>query len=1513
MHAGVGGPDHHVRRQRVHARVDEDRVAGFQGIRREQRPERLHGIAGRGAGVPVVADRRGVLVADERAVVDEIGVPRGRRGADREDVVGGVLNTRSQRVRDADPGPQRAIGLPRIPREVTVIRLRGRDGGVRRAVVETDRNVDEIAGAQAAPRDDHLAIGPELLQTIGREQLDQLRRRARRLSGVAVEAEVDPAAVLRGERTRQPRRMILGDEVGQVAGVDGRRVDGVRAPRATVIARDPRRQVEVVVLARAPRVGLVSQHLVPGRHPRRPRLRRLVRPDRPPRRVVRRAPLQHRPRRKRPHVHRLVPQTHPPPRRRVVEHPAPLHVRRRREVVDQRRAQALDEQPLRPGRVDGERVVPHRAQVDLSAPPQRLVVVRQPAEPPEDAREAHHPVDRRRRRCPRERPVREPVEPQPTELLEAPDPVRPVHVHEPRIRRQRVRVEPQLVPPVRQRRERVLPEPQLRPARGDAAQLNAIDLLPRAQVVVRVGRDPHRLDLVGRWREGDVEVGGSTGQAGIGAVEDGMERVGHVEQLHLGDESVTPRLTDGHAGGRHGRAVAERDELDRSVPRRRRPGRGVVPVGRYVRRAEGLRGGKRGRAELAAEVDNGARVLREQERGGRGGEQVVEVAGEAPLRRVGHAQRHVPQSPRPQDVVLQLHVLARPRHLHRVRRQLHHRVVRQRQRAARCQHVVHPDPARPAVVHQVVGHRVRPEEHRQVDPCPVVVHRVAQHHDVPGPHPHPVPAVAVHPRVPQRAAADPHPRRVPPARHVVHHHAEAAPYREPRCVVVRLVREVLSRRLQLEPRRVAVRHVAVRLSRQIRRRVLEVEPPPVVPRHVARHVEARRDHHQPRVRVVVERVVPHHHVGAHVFQIHPDLLPPVRVVGLVAQHRRVLPPREHPVVLVPVPRVVARVPVEHVVPDHRPARRRVHDVQPGVRVLEHPCALQREARRAGAHVDPVEAPGDRQGRQRHRVRVAQLERVAARRPVAPVQHRLVPRSHRPLDVHAGIRMADDDVGRQGVRPRVHEDRVAELEVVGLQDRPDRGLRGGRREPVVGVVAGRRCVLAVGRRGVVDVEVGNRRNDTEHRLRLTEDRRRSDRADPDHVLVRRREQGGVDEPAERPVVELIVGEQLEGPDRARAGEVNPHVAREAVGAPADVERGLLRQPLASVGIRHQDVLGRALGRLGRIAVGAEVDEPAVVLRLVGERVTGTPAVDGGTLRGIGGERSLRRRRTGDGRRGRRRLEAAVERLLVEVVVLAVSHDRRGRQVARQDHLPPSGRQRRRPLESGLRLTAVVRHLVGDRHEAGGRRREHAALLGTRRRGAEVVDEQLSADRQPLWAERVDEEGVVAGSVESDEPFPASRPVVVAEPRRRYAEEGGEVHLAVDPRGHRGTGERPASVERRRQALGDRRAQNAVGAVGIDEERVDAQAVAIAEIGELPGLERRAIALPEPDFPAGGCQQEVEVALEVPLAVVRDEDPVSRLGPDDVVPEMDVVGVRGADAVGRGLEDRVVDDLVRRGLR
>src|SRR5438034_1191099 len=73
------------------------------------------------------------------------------------------------------------------------------------------------------------------------------------------------------------------------------------------------------------------------------------------------------------------------------------------------------------------------------------------------------------------------------------------------------------------------------------------------------------------------------------------------------------------------------------------------------------------------------------------------------------------------------------------------------------------------------------------------------------------------------------------------------------------------------------------------------------------------------------------------------------------------------------------------------------------------------------------------------------------------------------------------------------------------------------------------------------------------------------------------------------------------------------------------------------------------------------------------------------------------------------------------------------------------------------------------------------------------------------------------------------------------------------------------------------------------------------------------LPEPDFPAGGCQQEVEVALEVPLAVVRDEDPVSRLGPDDVVPEMDVVGVRGADAIGRGLEERVVDDLVRRGLR
>ena len=166
-----------------------------------------------------------------------------------------------------------------------------------------------------------------------------------------------------------------------------------------MVAARLRGEVEVVVLAPARGGRLVAQHLARGRHPRRPRLRRLLRPQRPHPPVARRAPPQHRQHLRRELLyHRLVPHTHPPPRRRVVHHPKLLHPRRRREVVDQRRRQVLHVQPLRPARPDGERVVPHLAQIHFPAPPERLLVaVRQPRPQRPIRVEVHHPVHRRSR------------------------------------------------------------------------------------------------------------------------------------------------------------------------------------------------------------------------------------------------------------------------------------------------------------------------------------------------------------------------------------------------------------------------------------------------------------------------------------------------------------------------------------------------------------------------------------------------------------------------------------------------------------------------------------------------------------------------------------------------------------------------------------------------------------------------------------------------------------------------------------------------------------------------------------------------------------------------------------------------------------------------------------------------------------------------------------------------------------------------------------------------------------
>ena len=193
---------------------------------------------------------------------------------------------------------------------------------------------------------------------------------------------------------------------------------------------------------------------------------------------------------------------------------------------------------------------------------------------------------------------------------------------------------------------------------------------------------------------------------------------------------------------------------------------------------------------------------------------------------------------------------------------------------------------------------------------------------------------------------------------------------------------------------------------------------------------------------------------------------------------------------------------------------------------------------------------------------------------------------------------------------------------------------------------------------------------------------------------------------------------------------------------------------------------------------------------------------------------------------------------------------------------------------------------------------------------VVHQGLAVDDQLLRSEGIDVEGVVPGGRDQEVALPDPGPVVVAKP-------GGRDSVALEPGlplgagddGRAGPGE--PGVVGGRQALEIRRPDHAVRASGVHEERIRAQAVAIPEVRELPGRERRTIPLPVSDLAGARGVEIVEVAGEVDLAVVVDVDPVALLRPDDVVPEMDVVGRVRMDPVGHRLVEGVVGDLVGRG--
>ena len=698
------------------------------------------------------------------------------------------------------------------------------------------------------------------------------------------------------------------------------------------------------------------------------------------------------------------------------------------------------------------------------------------------------------------------------------------------------------------------------------------------------------------------------------------------------------------------------------------------------------------------------------------------------------------------------------------------------------------------VVDEVVGERRGPViVVLHVDAGDVVVDDVAGDGALaPVPHVHARAEVAVDPGVLQGPpGVHHHARGVPPALHSPEHRAGAV---EPRRVVVGLVGEVLARPPQLEPRRVGPGQVVVRLPRVRRCRVLDVEPPGVVPRDVARDLEVLGDDRQPRGRVVVDQVVLDDHVRAGVLQIDSVLVPPLDVVGLVAHHRGVESPREHPEVLIPVARRVAGVPVEDVVPDHRPAGGSVHDGQSGAGVLEHPRVLQGEQRRAVRQVDSVQGPRHRQVRQGHRVRVGQLEDVLSRPRVVAIEEGFAAVVGS-LDPHPLVLDPDNDIGREVVRAGVHINGVAGVEVVGAEHRGDGRHGVGGRRPGIGIVpGGGEGPLVAGVKGVVHVVVvagGARRSpDREHGVRGVPDvwSQRVRHADPGLQRAPCRV------PGEVAVVQLGAGDvRVRGPPVQ--AHLDVHEVAEAGAPPVNDDRVVQVVLFEAIGGEELDErLGRS-GRLIGVAVGAEVDARAVLIgegagrwSILRDDVGHIAGVDGGRVEGVGlpepavmaGDRGgqvevvVRARRGGGG--------------VVPQHEVGGRHPSRARGGRLLRPEQPARPIRRRPLQARRRDVTVVHHLELEGHPARRRRRVHRPPLRGevhdghgRQRRDQIVHVQL------LRPVRAEVEGVVPCLGQVDLPAPAEgRAVVGQSPEPAVVH---EVHHAVhDPRDRGGAAPR-----------------------------------------------------------------------------------------------------------------------------
>ncbi len=172
---------------------------------------------------------------------------------------------------------------------------------------------------------------------------------------------------------------------------------------------------------------------------------------------------------------------------------------------------------------------------------------------------------------------------------------------------------------------------------------------------------------------------------------------------------------------------------------------------------------------------------------------------------------------------------------------------------------------------------------------------------------------------------------------------------------------------------------------------------------------------------------------------------------------------------------------------------------------------------------------------------------------------------------------------------------------------------------MGVVARHRGPVAsrVGR-AVIDVIDRGRRGDGEHAVARVNDARPVVARDADAIVVGGRNRCG-NHPGELARVGPVVGDGRHGRRVAVPQEFDVHRAHRVVAPPTHGERLACRPHFAAVRPNHRHVLGGTLRGLGRVPVGAQIDEPAVGRRFVVMRIVWVAAVDARRSAGVGGPR------------------------------------------------------------------------------------------------------------------------------------------------------------------------------------------------------------------------------------------------------------------------------------------------------